>query len=105
MDDDGFSHVVYHHRWMINFELIADSFRKAEPSYSDEYVSIFPLGRLAQELLKLSAEKRPTVNEAAPALSVNNGREWQLANCDSLNATDGELDVARFPDAAWRFAM
>ncbi len=43
LEDDGFSYVVYHHRWMINFGMIADSFRNAEPSYSDEYVSIFRL--------------------------------------------------------------
>ena len=41
LEDDGFSHVVHHHRWAIDSTLVADSFRNASPSYSDDFVSIY----------------------------------------------------------------
>lgn len=46
LQEDGFSHVVYHRRWAINIEQVANSFRNATPSYSDDYVSIYRLSDL-----------------------------------------------------------
>lgn len=45
LDEDGFSHVVYHQR-MQNQADIHESFEIAEPTYSDDYVAIYRLSDL-----------------------------------------------------------
>ena len=45
LDADGFSHVVYHRRFQ-NWADISDSFEIVEPSYRDEFVSIYRLSDL-----------------------------------------------------------
>ena len=45
LDEDGFNHVVYH-RGMQNWADIHDSFATTEPSYSDDFVSIYRLSDL-----------------------------------------------------------
>ncbi|MCY3781561.1 MAG: hypothetical protein OXG78_14705 [Chloroflexi bacterium] len=43
LEDDGFTHVVFHRR-LRDANMIAESFSVADPSYSDEYVSIYRIG-------------------------------------------------------------
>ena len=45
MQADGFSHVVYHRRFL-EADDIASSFQSAAPSYSDDYVSIYRMDDL-----------------------------------------------------------
>ena len=47
LENDGFSHVVYH-RDLLDAADIADSFRTANPSYADDYVSIYRVSDLRQ---------------------------------------------------------
>ena len=45
LEEDGFSHIV-HHRNLHNAGKISESFRYAEPAYSDDFVSIYRLSNL-----------------------------------------------------------
>ncbi|MCY3798569.1 MAG: glycosyltransferase family 39 protein [Chloroflexi bacterium] len=47
LEADGFSHVVYHRRFQ-NWADVKDSFEIAEPSYSDDFVSIYRLSVLRE---------------------------------------------------------
>ena len=47
---DGFSHVVFHRERRYG-EKIADSFKNAQPSYHDDYVSIYRLSDLRESCL------------------------------------------------------
>ena len=47
LEQDGFSHVVYHHRLLYRSRL-EDSFREVEPAYADEFVNIYRLSDIRE---------------------------------------------------------
>ena len=80
LERDGFSHVVYHHGFQ-RWEKISASFRGAEPSYQDEFVSIYRLGDLRDGCTGAAAVRHPftwTYADAMDELSIIAGRHGTL---------------------------
>ncbi|MCY3977464.1 MAG: hypothetical protein OXG23_05155 [Chloroflexi bacterium] len=49
LEEDGFSHVVYHHNFsMMNYTNIQQSFRGVEPSYRNDFASVYRLNDLRE---------------------------------------------------------
>ena len=67
LNTDGFSHVVYH-RQMQNWADISDSFAIAEPSYSDDYVSIYRLSELRESCPEAPSARQRFTGVYAAAL-------------------------------------
>lgn len=67
LDEDGFSHVVYH-RGLQNWADIHDSFAIAEPSYSDDYVSIYHLNDLRESCPEAPSARQRFTRVYADAL-------------------------------------